>query len=251
MQRLPIVDGEKNQVLVIAGDLGLAVYPDSYIPFLRDVYKRFFCVIYIMGNHEHYNGSFITTFEIIKRSIRMEGLDDKIFFVEKDFVTIDNFKFICATLWTDMDRENPLSIEENTRFMADYDYIKTGDDDDEFYRGFSALDSIVDHEEAKKFIFSECTRANEENMEIVVVTHHAPSHQSVAPRFKSSRNNGAFVSELSYDILDLPQIPKLWIHGHVHNNNDYMIGSCRVVSNPQGYGRENQSGFNPELVIEL
>jgi hypothetical protein len=27
----------------------------------------------------------------------------------------------------------------------------------------------------------------------------------------------------------------LWVHGHVHAKNDYIVGNCRVVSNPRGY----------------
>ena len=36
--------------------------------------------------------------------------------------------------------------------------------------------------------------------------------------------------------------PALWLHGHVHNSNDYMVGGTRVVSNPKGHGPWKHGG---------
>ena len=55
-----------------------------------------------------------------------------------------------------------------------------------------------------------------------------------------------------------PDAPTLWIHGHIHKNQDYTIGGTRVVCNPRGYPmsfhpnapRENPD-FDPQLVIEV
>jgi hypothetical protein len=55
--------------------------------------------------------------------------------------------------------------------------------------------------------------------------------------------NGAFASDLSEFIMDRPQI-KLWTHGHMHNQSDYMMGTTRVVCNPRGY-----SGADPQADI--
>ena len=46
--------------------------------------------------------------------------------------------------------------------------------------------------------------------------------------------NCAYFSRLSDFILDHPQI-KTWVHGHVHNFTDYMIGDTHVLANPRGY----------------
>jgi Icc-related predicted phosphoesterase len=69
----------------------------------------------------------------------------------------------------------------------------------------------------------------------VVVTHHAPSGESVAECYKGDTlMNGAFASDLSELIMDRPQI-KLWTHGHMHNMSNYWVGDTRVVCNPRGY----------------
>lgn len=86
----------------------------------------------------------------------------------------------------------------------------------------------------------------------VVLTHHAPSYQSVSPRFIGNSANGAFVSNLEEFILDRPKI-KVWAHGHTHSSSDYYIGDCRVVANPLGYRRElykNDNEYKP-LTIEV
>jgi len=43
---------------------------------------------------------------------------------------------------------------------------------------------------------------------------------------------------------------KLWIHGHTHDSFDYNIGDTRVVCNPVGYYKENDT-WKKDLVIEI
>ena len=46
----------------------------------------------------------------------------------------------------------------------------------------------------------------------------------------------------------------LWVHGHTHDNMDYVANGTRVICNSRGYvtmsGNENFD-FNPGLVVEL
>lgn len=87
----------------------------------------------------------------------------------------------------------------------------------------------------------------------MVVTHHAPSFQSIAPMYRQDSLTPAFASNLDY-LMGEPIC--LWIHGHVHHSNDYEINGTRIVSNPRGYQLkgdtfpENQD-FKPDLVIEI
>jgi hypothetical protein len=85
----------------------------------------------------------------------------------------------------------------------------------------------------------------------VVVTHHLPSWQSVAPRYQSAISNPAFASDLD----DLFAPVDLWVHGHTHVSVDYQIDRCRVLCNPRGYARPNGAfenpQFDPECVVEL
>ena len=85
----------------------------------------------------------------------------------------------------------------------------------------------------------------------VVITHHAPSAASIAPRFgdDSTHINASFVSRL--DELIAPPV-RLWVHGHTHASFDYELSGARVVCNPRGYvPMEINPGFDPGLVVEV
>jgi Icc-related predicted phosphoesterase len=82
----------------------------------------------------------------------------------------------------------------------------------------------------------------------VVVSHHAVHWDSIQPRFRSDPVTGAFVSDLS-ELIETYQ-PTLWVHGHVHNSSDYLVGKTRVLCNPHGYGTENPN-FDGALVVEV
>jgi len=250
MAILDTMPEEDKQVLVIAGDLGVATYADAYISFLIDVSSRFKHVIYIMGNHEHYNNSFLMTKSIIQSNLNWAGIADKVSILEKECIDIDDVSFVCATLWTDMDKENPISMYQIPDYMNDYHKIKTGVEGDEYMHRLRAKDTIADHKQAKEFIFSECQRVKNENRKLVVVTHHAPSRLSISDGFENSDINGAFVSDLSNEMLDL-DYPMIWIHGHVHQSHNYQLGKVEVICNPYGYGTENTLEFDSFLVKEV
>ncbi len=72
--------------------------------------------------------------------------------------------------------------------------------------------------------------------EVIVLTHHAPTHRSL---IGSPRHGGmcdfAYFSNLRKWIIDRAQI-STWLHGHAHWPCDYRVGNCRIISNPRGYG---------------
>ena len=73
---------------------------------------------------------------------------------------------------------------------------------------------------------------------------------SVADRFRDNLLSVCFVSELGYLFGKM----NLWIHGHTHDNMDYVENGTRVICNPRGYVTYNStenSDFNPGLVVEI
>jgi hypothetical protein len=90
----------------------------------------------------------------------------------------------------------------------------------------------------------------------VVVTHFAPSLRSADPRYGLTPGTAGFCNAL--DAL-LAQAD-VWMHGHLHCPNDYVVSGpgapppwqCRVVANPYGYAAKGeQVGFIEDLCIEL
>ncbi len=87
---------------------------------------------------------------------------------------------------------------------------------------------------------------------IVVVTHHLPTRQVVAPQHLGSDINSGFATELGDFIAD--SRIDVWIYGHSHTNIDATIGNTRIVSNQLGYVFNDEhllNGFDAGKFVEL
>jgi predicted phosphohydrolase len=87
---------------------------------------------------------------------------------------------------------------------------------------------------------------------IVVVTHHLPTRQVVAPQHLDSLINSAFATELG-DFIANSRI-NVWIYGHSHTNIDKTIGNTKIISNQLGYTfleEHLKNSFEPGKTIEL
>ncbi len=244
---IPELEDEKNIVVILAGDIGLAKKTETYVPLIKDACERFKTVIMILGNHEHYKSNFPMTYsKIWTNTLDFENFD----LLEKDTIVIDNVAFICATLWTDMNKNNPVTMWTAQTLMNDYKCIRTGPESEPWLKKLKPLDTMSDHMRAKEFIFRAIKQHKDAGHTVVVVTHHLPSFQSIPSRYKGEDLNGAYTSDLTKEILD--HNPKLWIHGHIHNNMDYMIGDTRVICNPRGYHpTELNEDFIDDLIVEV
>lgn len=85
----------------------------------------------------------------------------------------------------------------------------------------------------------------------MLVTHHLPTLEVVAPQHKGSLLNSAFATELGDFIAD--SRIDVWIYGHSHANIDATIGNTRIVSNQMGYVYygEHLQYFKGDKFIEL
>jgi calcineurin-like phosphoesterase family protein len=107
-----------------------------------------------------------------------------------------------------------------------------------------AREQIWDYRWIPKWTTEKCKALHFEQMRKImaspseiVVTHFPPSFGSITDRFKGDPLSTAyFCNNLDSQILGSNK--KLWIHGHVHSDHDYMIGDCRVVCNAMGYPNE-------------
>ncbi len=243
---IPAIPEDKNTILVLAGDIGIASKKGTYQEWIEDMSLRFKEIIFIMGNHEHYHGKFTKTKQLL-----IDTLSNcpNVHVLEKETNIFNGVAFICATLWTDMDRMNPLTMLDAKLGMNDYRLIRTGPVYEPWKRKLSPEDTVADHLNAVEYIFTEIKKQQELGNKVVVVTHHGMSKQSIVDQFKSE-NNGAYVSDLEHKILETQ--PDLVIHGHTHVSLDYMIGTTRVIVNPRGYHQVDQNpDFNPSLTVDI
>lgn len=239
-QVFPVGEGD---VLILAGDILCAKHfkTDGYIHavydrFLDDCSKNYNKVLYVFGNHEFYGYNYEGTKKKIK-----EHLPHNFYFLDNDTVTIDNWNFVGFTMWTDFRNENALEMMEAECNMNDYKVIRIGAK----YRKLRADDTLAFHRESKKYLLKQLQTLQEN---VFVISHHAPSYQSVPEKFKKHAN-GAYCTNLDDLILEHPQI-KYWAHGHTHDTFNYKIGDCRVICNPGGYPGQN-TGFNPDLLFDI
>ena len=255
-------NGQGAEVLILGGDICVAhditqrdpygvmgpeYRSNRFHDFFQRCHDRFPHVIYIVGNHEYYNGDFATSFAHLKDVL---GYLPRLHVLEKESITIGDITFLCGTLWTDMNAEDPDTLYRIRRHMNDFRIIKDSrnpvhykDPEGVFHTRegrFSPETSVEEHRAMLKFV-EESIAANPTG-KYVVVGHHSPSRLSTHPQYADQTMvNGAYSSNLDEFIMDRPQI-KLWTHGHTHHEFDYMIGSCRVMCNPRGYdGYEQQA----------
>lgn len=267
VQGVELTNKHDADVLVLAGDVMVADnvrhYPFNdnslsngsknqensrvYRRFFREVAERWKHIIYIAGNHEHYCGIYEYTDEIIRENLAHIG--SNIHYLNMNTIQIDDVVFIGGTMWSDLNKRDPLTIFHIKDVMNDYRCIYTTESNS--LRKLRPEDTTRLFDKTVEYI----KRVASENLskKVVVVTHHAPSYESISPNYRNdSLMSGPYASDLSGMILDNPNI-KLWVHGHTHDDFDYMIGEhTRVVCNPRGYANYETKASNFDLkTIEI
>lgn len=241
---LPKIDAD---VLVLAGDIGVglqglqwAASPDCGF----DPHR----IVYLPGNHEFYHNFMPEMVARMADYAQSVGIGALI--RPDDTVTIDNVVFCGGTFWTDFSFwfDKKVAMMQSKRSVNDYRLIEI-----ESQRNLTPEDTVSMHLKYKRAIQQAVLDASKKHQKVVACTHMAPHPRSSLPKYLSDPTTAAYVSDQSELILDHPSIVA-WIHGHVHNSNDYMIGGCRVVSNPRGYASaktvENKE-FDVLRIIEV
>ena len=214
----------------------------DFIHYVLPKYKK---VFYVMGNHEHYHGKYWKT-----KTELLNILPPNVTLFENECEEYEGVLFVGATLWTDMNKRDPLTLASMQHYMNDYRVITYHYPQYNAYHKMRPIDTVKMHFESKRYI-EETVKANADKP-IVVITHMGPTYESINEKYRHEPvSNGAYVSDLSDLILDHPQI-KFWVHGHVHDPVDYMVGDCRVLCNPRGYiPWEEGNGFQPGQYFEI
>lgn len=266
-----IKNDEDCDVLILSGDIMLAedlhnvpVAVDPYSPgslrdlnnklartqrfrdFLKRVSFQFTDVVYVAGNHELYHSKWFKGIDYLREECARY---QNIHFLELDCVKIMDVTFVGGTLWTDMNKMDPLTLHAARDLMNDFRIIRN---DMAGYTTVKPSDTVIRHKKTLDYIKNVVAEKHDEKF--VVVSHHSPSFQSCHEFYKDDTiMNGCYHSSLEEFIMDRPQI-KLWTHGHTHHPFDYMVGETRVVCNPRGYendGYSEETGWNPNIIIEV
>lgn len=215
---------------------------------IEECSNKYTHVVMVVGNHEHYNGTFNKTVAHIRNNV-----PHNFHVLEKDTFVYEDVMFIGGTLWTDLNRDDPLTKHTVKYGLNDYSRIRREVNGN--YIKFSPSDSVAEHHATLRYFKIVLDTPAVIDKKIVIVTHHAPTGQSIAPQYRSDfYMNGGYCSRLEDFILDNPRI-KYWIHGHTHTPFNYEVGNyTRVMCNPFGYQTRSfleDTGWdqNAEIII--
>lgn len=250
---------ENVDVLIIAGDLLLAEFlhnnPDEdsecddfwgqsrtyafrFRKFLERINTEFPKTFIIAGNHEFYHSKWDATLDYLREEYSKYS---NITFLEDNYEIIDNVVFIGGTLWTDMNKSDPMTLYITRNGLNDFGLIRN----ENKMRTLIPEDTVIRHKKTLKFIQKTVNKFKDKIN--IVITHHNPSKLSTHPRYIDDYEmNGAYSSDLDNFILDNPQI-KYWIAGHTHHPFDYMIGNTNILVNPRGYAKREEAAINFQL----
>ncbi|UOU97037.1 metallophosphoesterase [Chryseobacterium daecheongense] len=228
---------DRSDVVVLAGDINLGTkgveWIKSKIPDKP--------VLYVLGNHEYYKGSYPKTLNKIKEA----AIGSNVIVLEDNFVDLDGIRFHGTTLWTDFSIfGDPMQYGMICQSaMNDYKKIKR----DPSYSKMRTIDIFKIHQLSRIWLKESLTHSKD--LKNIVITHHAPSIQSVPEHFKNDPVTSAYASNLEDFIVE--HQPLYWIHGHIHTPCRYKIGKTEIICNPHGYIDEKYNGYDKELIIEV
>lgn len=238
-KKIPNIKPIANNIALL-GDIGSPRQP-IYKNFLNEMSYKFDKVFIVSGNHEYWNlpiyGEKMYTKEEIDEMI--ENIVSKysnVLYLNNKCYQNENITLIGSTLWSEIPDEKK---EYAGRVVGDCRMIQ--------YNNF--IDLRLNNSMFRENVnFIEDSISQNLNKKIIVLTHHCPSYQYIAEKFKHYNNNYAFASNLDYLLKD-PVCA--WLAGHTHGNIHKIINNVICSINCLGYSKENLKDYNPEKCIEI
>lgn len=224
-------------VLVVAGDIWEAD-PGRACGVLRRLAGDK-PIVFVMGNHEHWNGVVDEDLILAKALAARAGIT----LLDGGSAIHAGCRFLGTTLWSDyrlagqLDPATPTgeSIEVAHDAAGGSHLLTIGDATALHRRAVAALSAGI--------------AADDGALPLVVVTHHAPHPDCIAPNQRGSWNAGNSASDLTA-LTDTGRV-RLWLHGHVHHSLDLTRpGGTRILCNPAGPGFANPA-FDEACVVDL
>lgn len=224
-------------VTILAGDIDIK---SRGVAWARQTFPG--RVLYVPGNHEYYKGGVQHTLA------KMKALScDRVQVLDRDVVVIDGVRFLGATAWTDLTStgNSPLAEWDARQTLTDYKQIRHTSQ----WKRWTPSAAREEALRTKEWLAEQL--AQPFSGKTVVVSHHAPSMQSIDLTREKPGSHLAASYANAWESLFFGEGLDLWIHGHTHRAVDYTVMGTRVVSNPRGYPDENPQGFNPWLVLDV
>lgn len=224
-------------MVVLAGDIDGGAYGVEW------ALKHFTVpVVYVPGNHEFYGSNLEKGY----REIEAAAKGSHVHVLNNSMFEYQGVRFLGATLWTDYrltGNEVHAEIEAH-QVLKDFELIRNRVDEQLF--GYQLRAEFAS---SKEWLAS--MLRTEYGGKTVVVTHHAPTQQSMAAHYREAKGhlNASFASNLEHFIMEHDFA--VWIHGHLHSSSDYLFDGKRIVCNPKGNPKFMNPDFEPLKIIEV
>ena len=119
---LKIENTEGANLLILAGDITTAKSYKSHYDFFKNASDNWERVVHVFGNHEYYRGDIEETreeiFEFFYKNFK------NIHTLENESINLGKYRLFGATLWTDCNNSDPITIQTLNQGMNDYRIIK-------------------------------------------------------------------------------------------------------------------------------
>jgi len=239
----PFRADDKETTLLLCGDLWVGanfISNNDGVSWIQALSRRFKQVLVVLGNHDYWSCKDYLTIvgggkKCNERLAQLGITNVKV--LDCDVHQDGDVLFVGCTLWTDLNKEDPLTVFNLQTFMKEADMTAVFDEDDKAWSRYSPdkwLRTHYRHRQYLKMIIEQ-----NRDKKIVVMTHHVPAYELNDPHFASrvgpwASRNGYYLSDLTDLIMDNPHV-KYWFYGHVHYQNVMQIGETTCINNCVGY----------------
>ena len=227
---LPAVQADVD-VIIAAGDIGVGL---DGIDWLFQFEKP---VIYVLGNHEYWGQDYTDFID----SVWQKSSGTNVYFLENESVVIDDVRFVGCSLWSDYGYANELIMNAAFKGMNDFRYITDGESH------LTPQRLLQTHRQSVEWL--EDVLNEPFAGKTVVVTHHAPSMKSW---HRELTDGYQYCYCTNLESIMQRTDAKIWVHGHTHHAQDYLVNGVRVLCNPRGYhNHEVIDGFRLDKTVEI
>lgn len=229
-----------EDVLVLAGDIHTRMRHEEIVERVPEHIQ----ILFVTGNHEYYRSEFN---EVNDYFYNLQAEYKNFAWLNNEHMHYNGVEFYGGAMFTDFalagEAFRPIAENNAGYGINDFRAIRIEEN------GQSRFWSVEDHKrEFEKYVRGlEQYLIMSEGKKRVVISHFAPHPRTVAAQFQGSPLNPYFTADMDRYM----GWEGLWLFGHTHSSCDLMVGDTRVVANPKGYGMENSSGFNPDLILEV
>lgn len=228
-----------DTVLLIAGDFGMPSNAD-HVALLRELCSRYRVVLFTSGNHEYY-GSRLDKVDRQWKELEAELPNFK--YLNPGVAVVDDVLVIGCTLWTDLNRNDPLVAYQVSNVLNDYKKITVKAAGDVYHK-LRARDVVSLNQKHRSFIEDQLT--NRTQQRVVVMTHHAPLAIGINPLYRSDYPMNYGYHNTGLERLFEEHVIDVWVHGHTHHQYEETFGpnNTRLLCHPRGYVGHEPTAVN-------